>query len=117
MKTLSKVLCLLMVAVMCMSFFGASASAFSINIGGSGSSNSGISFPIGASEQPPPPHRKPLPHLMQASAQVSLMRHTHPKLRMTTRTTQTLSIKWPRLSRTVREPLSSAATSALIKSL
>ena len=33
MKTLSKVLCLLMVAVMCMSFFGASASALSFNIG------------------------------------------------------------------------------------
>ena len=48
MKTLSKVLCLLMVAVMCMSFFGASASALSFNIGGSGSSGSGISFPIGA---------------------------------------------------------------------
>ena len=49
MKTLSKVLCLLMVAVMCMSFFGASASALSFNIGGSDSSNSGISFPIGVS--------------------------------------------------------------------
>ena len=51
MKTLSKVLCLLMVAVMCMSFFGASASAFSINIGGSGSSSTGsINIPMGASE-------------------------------------------------------------------
>ena len=51
MKTLSKVLCLLMVAVMCMSFFGASASAFSINIGGSGSSSTGsVSIPMGASE-------------------------------------------------------------------
>lgn len=51
MKTLSKVLCLLMVAVMCMSFFGASASALSLNIGGSGSSSTGsVSIPMGASE-------------------------------------------------------------------
>lgn len=55
MKTLSKVLCLLMVAVMCMSFFGASASAFSINIGGSGSSSTGsINIPMGASEDDEP---------------------------------------------------------------
>lgn len=51
MKTLSKVLCLLMVAVMCMSFFGASASAFSINIGGSGSSSTGsINIPVAVSD-------------------------------------------------------------------
>ena len=51
MKTLSKVLCLLMVAVMCMSFFGASASALSLNIGGSGSSSTGsVNIPVSISE-------------------------------------------------------------------
>ncbi|MGM9683785.1 MAG: hypothetical protein ACI3XQ_09320, partial [Eubacteriales bacterium] len=44
-------LCLLMVAVMCMSFFGASASALSFNISGaSGSSTGSISIPITVSE-------------------------------------------------------------------